>query len=81
MVGELIMSPDLINNVSVKYGFKQVGYGCAVTLPEINGIEIYNAQIDKYLDKLNGENWRENYRRDLDSLWGIKPPYLTECLD
>lgn len=43
-----------------------------VTQPELNGIDIYNAQIEKYLESKNGKNWRNQYDREIDSLFKIK---------
>ncbi len=68
LVGELIISPTEMNKVSEKYGFKNIGFGCLVSGTEENGIDIYNAQIDKHLTKLNGLQWKSKYRKELDSL-------------
>ena len=51
-----------------KYGFRRSGIGCFVSKPDIRGIEAYNKQIEKYLNKRNGEDWRQRYEAELDSL-------------
>ncbi len=51
-----------------KYGFHESNVGCAVTGPLIRGIDAYNAQIEKYLNKRNGKDWRERYEAEMDSL-------------
>jgi len=50
------------------YGFHESNIGCVVTGPQIRGINAYNAQIEKYLNKRNGKDWREKYQTELDSL-------------
>ncbi|QCE40237.1 hypothetical protein [Psychroserpens sp. NJDZ02] len=68
LVGEAIISPIEMNKVSQKYGFKNVGFGCLVSGSELNGIESYNSEIDKYLNKKNGPNWKFKYKKDIDSI-------------
>lgn len=68
LVGELMISPAEMNKVSEKYGFKNIGVGCMVSLAEINGINIYNEQIDKYLVESNEANWKSKYRQEIDSI-------------
>lgn len=51
-----------------KYGFHESNVGCVVTGPQIRGIEAYNAQIEKYLSKKNGKDWRKKYQAEMDSL-------------
>jgi len=67
-VGESMLTPSALNNVSKKYGFEIVGFGCTLSAVEQNGIEIYNSQMDKYLDKLNGIGWKSEYKKEIDSL-------------
>ena len=67
-VGESMLTPSDLNNVSKKYGFEIVGFGCTLSAVEQNGIEIYNSQMDNYLDKLNGIGWKSEYKREIDSL-------------
>ena len=52
-----------------KYGFHEHYYGCTVTEPELTGIEIYNNQIEKHLNKRNGDNWREKYKKELKTIY------------
>ncbi len=51
-----------------KYGFHESNVGCILNGPTIRGIEAYNAEIEKYLNKRNGEDWRKKYQAELDSL-------------
>lgn len=67
-VGEPMLAPSNINAVSEKYGFKVVGFGCTLSKQEQNGIEIYNSQMDNYLDKLNQKGWKSEYKKEIDSL-------------
>ncbi|MGH1384140.1 hypothetical protein [Kordia sp.] len=48
-----------------KYGFHESNVGCVLTRPTIRGIEAYNAEIEKYLNKRNGKNWREKYQAEM----------------
>jgi hypothetical protein len=55
-----------IDRISSKYGFKECNMGCVVEYtPEEKA---YKELVDAYLDKRNGEGWRERYYRELDSL-------------
>ncbi len=67
-VGESILTPADLNKVSKKYGFEIVGLGCTLSGVEQNGIDIYNSQINNYLDKLNGNGWKSEYTKEIDSL-------------
>lgn len=51
-----------------KYGYHESNVGCVLTGPEIRGIDSYNIEIEKYLNRRNGENWRKKYNAELDSL-------------
>lgn len=51
-----------------KYGFHASNVGCVVTEPQLRGINTYNEQIEKYLNKKNGKDWREKYEAELDSM-------------
>ncbi len=67
-IGELRLTSSDINTVSKKYGFKIVNYGCLISYSEQNGIEIYNSQMDNYLDTLNEIGWKSKYKKEIDSL-------------
>jgi len=67
-VGESMLTPSDLNTVSKKYGFEIIGFGCTLSAVEQNGIEIYNSQMDNYLDKLNGIGWKSEYKKEIDSL-------------
>lgn len=66
--GEAILTTSDLNKVSKKHGFKIVNFGCIISQSEQNGIEIYNSQINNYLDKLNGIGWKAEYKKEIDSL-------------
>jgi hypothetical protein len=68
LVGESMIAPIEMNKISQKYGFTNVGFGCLVSGTELNGIEIYNAEIDKYLNKKNGADWEVKYKKEIDSI-------------
>ena len=72
MVGEFMISPIEMDEISRKYGFTNVGFGCVVSGTELNGIEIYNAEIDKYLTNKNGTDWKVEYLKEIDSLTELK---------
>ncbi|OIQ30767.1 MAG: hypothetical protein BM564_00730 [Bacteroidetes bacterium MedPE-SWsnd-G2] len=67
-IGESKLKPKDLNRVSKKYGFKIVGFGCALTTNEQNGIEMYNSQIDHFLGEYNGVGWKSEYKKEIDSL-------------
>ncbi|RLJ62569.1 hypothetical protein CLV86_2177 [Lacinutrix venerupis] len=72
LVGELMISPMEMDKISQKYGFTNVGFGCIVSGTELNGIEMYNAEIDKYLTNKNGTDWKADYLNEIDSLTELK---------
>ena len=51
-----------------KYGFHEHYASCVQTGPTIHGIEAYNAEIEKYLIKRNGQGWREKYQAEMNLL-------------
>ncbi|WP_040254728.1 FEKKY domain-containing protein [Psychroserpens mesophilus] len=71
-VGEQLLMPKEIDEISRKYGFTNIAFGCIVSQPEINGIDIYNEQMDKHLTELNDDNWKAKYRKEIDSLINLK---------
>ncbi|MCB4800271.1 FEKKY domain-containing protein [Neotamlana laminarinivorans] len=72
LIGELLISPAEMNIVSQKYGFTNIGFGCMVSGTELNGIEIYNSEIDKHLTKKNGIDWKSKYLKEIDSLTELR---------
>ncbi|NQX85575.1 MAG: hypothetical protein HRT67_06680 [Flavobacteriaceae bacterium] len=67
-IGESMLTSSEVNEVSKKYGFKVINFGCSISQSEQNGIENYNSQIDNYLDELNGIGWESKYKKEIDSL-------------
>lgn len=51
-----------------KYGFHESNVGCLLSKPEIRGIDYYNSEIEKYLNRRNGINWRKKYEAELELL-------------
>ncbi|WP_179008955.1 hypothetical protein [Winogradskyella forsetii] len=72
LVGDSIISPIEMNKISQKYGFMNVGFGCLTSGTELNGIQIYNAEIDKYLTEKNGIDWEAKYLKEMDSFTELK---------
>nr|WP_157805358.1 hypothetical protein [Confluentibacter citreus] len=67
-----MISPTEMDKISRKYGFTNIGFGCVVSGTELNGIEIHNAEIDKYLTNKNGTEWKADYLKEIDSLSELK---------
>ncbi|MGC4128941.1 MAG: hypothetical protein QM564_05135 [Bergeyella sp.] len=71
----LITEPPILNadpiaqiGLNEEYGFHEHYTNCNLTQPEIRGIDSYNSEIEKYLIKRNGENWRKEYQSKLEIL-------------
>ena len=63
------------SEIASKYGFQEINVGCVVGYaPEEKE---YIKLVTNYLDKRNGEGWKERYNNELDSLFkaleGVKP--------
>lgn len=63
-----------IDLVASKYGFKNVFIGFDTTKQKMNGINNYNEVIETYLALRNGDNWRTNFQREIDSIYRIIDP-------
>ncbi len=50
-----------------KYGFHEVYVGCNLSDSEMRGIDAYNAEVERYLNKRNGGNWRKKYESERNS--------------
>ncbi|NIK92816.1 hypothetical protein GZ212_11690 [Mangrovimonas sp. CR14] len=72
LVGEQIVYHTDLNKISKPYGFENISFGCAVSLPELNGIKSYNKVINKHLNEINKDNWRKEYQSKVDSIKKIK---------
>lgn len=72
LVGEQIVYHTDLNKISKPYGFENISLGCAVSLPELNGIKSYNKVINKHLNEINKDNWRKEYQSKVDSIKKIK---------
>lgn len=51
-----------------KYGFHKSNISCLVTSTLLRGIDVYNAEIEEYLNKKIGHDWCIRYRMEMDSL-------------
>ena len=51
-----------------EYGFHEAYVGCVLSNSETRGIDAYNAEIERYLNKRNGSNWRKKYEAELNLL-------------
>lgn len=68
--GLQIFSDQQLDSVTSKYGFKYVAVaGCVVDSYEAKSIENYNTEVYEYLDKRNGEGWRESLKLDTRNLY------------
>lgn len=52
------------NKIAARFGYKFMSLGSTVT----NGIYIYNAVMEDYLEKVIVKNWRTKERQSLDSI-------------
>jgi hypothetical protein len=57
--------------VDGNYGFKVYNIGCSPSDAEFKAIESYNTVIEEYLKKRNGNNWRINHKKEVDSLYNL----------
>ena len=63
-----------IDMVAAKYGFKNIYIGNDTTKQKMNGIKNYNKITETYLALRNGNNWRNNFLREIDSIYRIIDP-------
>ena len=67
-IGESMLTVTHLNKISEKYGFKTVQLSCVISSTEQNGIELYNSQMNNHLNKVNGVGWKNEYKKEIDSL-------------
>lgn len=65
VVGDPIPCNEECLALREKYGFKEKNFGTKATKSQLRGIQDYNAEIENYLDKKHGEEWRINYEKEL----------------
>lgn len=58
-----------IDMVAAKYGFKNIYIGNDTTKQKMSGIKNYNKITETYLTLRNGNNWRNNFQREIDSIY------------
>lgn len=57
-----------IVSLNEKYGFHEYNTGCMITSHQLRGIESYNTEVEKYLNKRNGKDWRKKHELELNQL-------------
>lgn len=62
------IDPVSYTGLNEKYGFHQHYTGCNITHSELIGIDAYNSEIEKYLIKKNGINWKAKYQKEIKTL-------------
>ncbi|KXK22579.1 MAG: hypothetical protein UZ12_BCD005003062 [Bacteroidetes bacterium OLB12] len=68
--GLQLLSDNDLDSVTIKYGFKYFPVaGCIVDSYQDKAMEDYNSVVYEYLDKLNGQHWRENLKADIKTLY------------
>ena len=69
-VGFQISSPfdKEIELLDKKYGFKNIYIEKETSKNILSGIDNYNSVINGYLNLQNGNNWREKYQVEVDSI-------------
>jgi hypothetical protein len=56
------------NGLNQKFGFMEFSVHSFVTTTQLRGIKLYNKEIEEYLNKRNGNDWRKKYKKGLDSI-------------
>jgi len=67
-IGVPVPCGDNCIKLKAKYGINELYVGCLMTGPKLRGINSYNLQVEKFLDKRNGKNWWKKYERELEVL-------------
>lgn len=57
-----------IQIIEEKYGFKNIYIENEPSKKILTGIENYNSVFEGYLNLRNGNNWREKYQAEIDSI-------------
>lgn len=55
-------------SLNEKYRFYRISIGCFVTTSQLRGINTYNTVVEKYLNKRNGQHWRDAYNAEMSLL-------------
>lgn len=59
--------PIAYNSLNEKFGF-HLYYDDNITSEELRGINMYNSEIERFLEKRNGKGWRKKYQLALKNL-------------
>lgn len=57
-----------INIIAARYGFQNVYLSTDSAKNEMKGIKNYNELIEAFLNLRNGNQWKESYQKEVDSL-------------
>ena len=57
-----------INKVSEKFGFNIIHYKSNINLSNKNGIDSYNAVMNKYLDEINNSGWEKLFKEKIQEV-------------
>ncbi len=66
--GKPVSYNDEVLKLQKKYGFQIGNAGCCFSYSKKHGVDMYNAEVAKYLKKRNGKNWEEKYNSEESSL-------------
>lgn len=62
------VDPIAHTGLNEEYGFHEHHTNNNISKQQLRGIESYNTEIEKYLLKRNGKNWRKEYQSKLEVL-------------
>jgi len=64
----------LINSIYQKYGIVSKNTGCIIDAMDTKAQEKYNELTDPYLEKRNGNNWKQRMEKEIDDVEKIMGP-------
>ena len=68
--GEAMKTDKQAMKIAPKFGFTyDIVAGCLVTTPLVNGVDIYNSVTTKYLNNKLGNDWKNKFDFQVDSLF------------
>lgn len=68
---EISSKDEEIKQVAARYGFENIYIEKFTPQQTEKGVKNYNEMIEAYLLLRNGAGWKENYEREVDSLYKI----------
>ena len=70
--GEAMKTDEQAMKIAPKFGFTyDIVAGCLVTTPLVNGVDIYNSVTTKYLNNKLGNDWKNKFDFQVDSLFRV----------